>query len=75
MQGGYTTGKFNPPQTSVRNSAPRASSCAKQGGHDHVQLFSKSKGARGIEPETFTRRGQILSCHLTTGLMHDCVHD
>ena len=38
----------------------RASSCAKRGGH--VQLCSKPRGARGIEPETFRRRGQLLRC-------------
>ena len=43
----------------------RASSCAKRGGH--VQLCSKPRGARGIEPETFIRRGQLLSCPPTTG--------
>ena len=43
----------------------RASSCAKRGGH--VQLCSKPKGAPGIEPETFRRRGQLLSCPPTTG--------
>ena len=44
----------------------RASSCAKRGGH--VQLCSKPRGARGIEPETFRRRGQLLTCPPTTGL-------
>ena len=43
----------------------RASSCAKRGGH--VQLCSKPRGARGIEPETFRRRGQLLSRPPTTG--------
>ena len=37
----------------------RASSCAKRGGH--VQLCSKPRGARGIEPETFRGRSQLLS--------------
>ena len=27
-----------------------------------MQLCSKPRGARGIEPETFRRRGQLLSC-------------
>ena len=43
----------------------RASSCAKRGGY--VQLCSKPRGAHGIEPETFRRRGQLLSCPPTTG--------
>ena len=43
----------------------RASSCAKRGGH--VRLCSNPWGARGIEPETFRRGGQLLSCPLTTG--------
>ena len=43
----------------------RASSCAKRGGH--VQLCSKPRGARGIEPKTFRRRGQLLSRPPTTG--------
>ena len=43
----------------------RASSCAKRSGH--AQLCSKPKGARGIEPEPFKRRGQLLSCRPTTG--------
>ena len=43
----------------------RASSCAKRGGHG--QLCSKPRGARGIEPETFGRRGQLLSRPPTTG--------
>ena len=43
----------------------RASSCAKRGGH--VQLCSKPRRARGIEPETFRRRGQLLSRPPTTG--------
>ena len=38
----------------------RASSCAERGGH--VQLCSKPRGARGIEPETFRRRGQLVLC-------------
>ena len=42
----------------------RASSCAKRGGH--VQLCSKPRGARGIEPKTFRRRGQLLSCPPTS---------
>ena len=45
--------------------AHRASSCAKRGGH--VQLCSKPRGARGLGPETFRRRGQLLSCPPTTG--------
>ena len=32
-----------------------------------MQLCSKPKGARGIEPETFSRRGQLLSRPPTTG--------
>ena len=32
-----------------------------------MQLCSKPRGARGIEPETFRRRGQLLSRPLTTG--------
>ena len=48
----------------------RTSSCAKQGGH--VQLCSKPRSARGIEPETFRTRGQLLSCPPTTG---PCVHE
>lgn len=36
-----------------------ASSCARRGGH--VQLCSIARGARGINPETFRRRGQLLS--------------
>ena len=32
-----------------------------------MQLCSKPRGARGIEPETFRRRGQLLSCPPTTG--------
>ena len=32
-----------------------------------MQLSSKSRGVRGIEPETFKRRSQLLSCHPTTG--------
>ena len=47
--------------------AHRTSSCAKRGGH--VQLCSKPRGARGIEPETFLRRGQLLSRPPTTGQM------
>ena len=43
----------------------RASSCAKRGGH--VQLCSKPRGTHGIEPETFRRRGQLLSRPPTTG--------
>ena len=42
----------------------RASSCAKRGGH--AQLGSKPRGARGIEPKTFRRRGQLSSCPPTT---------
>ena len=30
-------------------------------------MCSKPRGARGIEPETFRRRGQLLSCPPTTG--------
>ena len=36
----------------------RAFSCARRGGH--VQLCLKPSGARGIEPETFRRRGLLL---------------
>ena len=43
----------------------RASSCAKRGGH--VQLCSKPRGAHGIDPKTFRRRGQLLSRPPTTG--------
>ena len=43
----------------------RASSCAKRG--CDAQLCSKPRGARGIEPETLRRRGQLLSCPQTTG--------
>ena len=43
----------------------RASSCAKRGGH--VKLCLKPRGARGIEPETIRRRGQLLSRPPTTG--------
>ena len=53
----------------------RASSCAKQGGH--VQLCSKPRGARGIEPETFTRRGQLViiqSPQARKPLDRMCVH-
>ena len=32
-----------------------------------MQLCSKPRGARGIEPETFRRRGQLLSRPPTTG--------
>ena len=32
-----------------------------------MQLCSKPRGARGIEPETFQRRGQLLSRPPTTG--------
>ena len=32
-----------------------------------MQLCSKPRGARGIEPETFRRRGQLLSCPPTAG--------
>ena len=32
-----------------------------------MQLCSKPRGARGVEPETFRRRGQLLSCPPTTG--------
>ena len=32
-----------------------------------MQLCSKPSGARGIEPETFRRRGQLLSRPPTTG--------
>ena len=32
-----------------------------------MQLCSKHQGARGIELETFRRRGQLLSCPPTTG--------
>ena len=32
-----------------------------------MQLCLQPKGARGIEPETFRRRGQLLSCPPTTG--------
>ena len=32
-----------------------------------MQLCSKPRGARGIEPETFYRRGQLLSRPPTTG--------
>ena len=48
----------------------RASSCAKRGGHVH--LCSKTRGARGIEPETFRRRGQLLSRPPTTGPLCMC---
>ena len=51
-QGGEPPG--NPPQTTHR-----ASSCAKRRGH--VRLCSKPRGARGIEPATFKRMGQLLS--------------
>ena len=44
----------------------RASSCAKRGGN--VQLCSKPRGARRIEPETFRRRGHLLSYPPTSGL-------
>ena len=43
----------------------RASSCAKRGGR--VQLCSKARGTRGIEPEIFRSRGQLLSRPPTTG--------
>ena len=33
-----------------------------------MQLCSKPRGARGIEPETLRRRGQLLSRPPTTGL-------
>ena len=32
-----------------------------------MQLNSKPRGARGIEPKTFTRRGQLLSRPPTIG--------
>ena len=32
-----------------------------------MQLCLKPRGARGIVPETFRRRGQHLSCFPTTG--------
>ena len=32
-----------------------------------MQLCSKPRGTRGMEPETFRRRGQLLSCPPTTG--------
>ena len=62
-QGGKPPG--NPPRQ--LHITHRASSCAKRGGH--VQLCSKPRGARGIEPETFRRRGQLLSRPPTTGPM------
>ena len=34
-----------------------------------MQLCSKPRGARGIEPEIFLRRGQLLSRPPTTGLV------
>ena len=43
----------------------RASSCAQRGGH--VQLGSKPREARGIRPETFRGRSQLLFCPPTTG--------
>ena len=43
----------------------RASSCAKRGGH--MKLCSKPRGARGIEPKPFRRRGKLLSRPPTTG--------
>ena len=45
----------------------RASSCAKGGGH--VQLCSKPRGARGIEPETFRRRVGFYQCLSVCGCM------
>ena len=32
-----------------------------------MQTCSKPRGARGIDPKTFRRRGQLLSCPPTTG--------
>ena len=60
-------GKPNHLETSLRqlHVSYRASSCAKRGGH--VQLCLKPMGARGIEPETFRRRGKVSSCPPTTG--------
>ena len=43
----------------------RASCCAKRGGH--VQLCSTPRGARRIEPEAFTRMGQLLPRRPSTG--------
>ena len=43
----------------------RAPSCAERGGH--VQLCSKPRGARGIGPETFRKRGLLVSRPPTTG--------
>ena len=34
-----------------------------------MQLCSKPRGPRGIESETFRKRGQLLSCPPTTGPM------
>ena len=50
-------------QLHASNRASSASFCAKQGGD--VQLYSKPRGACGIESKTFGRRGQLLS-HLLT---------
>ena len=55
-----------PPGKSQLHVPHRASSFSKRGGH--VQMCSKPRGARGAEPETFCRRGQLVSCSPANGL-------
>ena len=64
---GITRQGGKPPGNPVRqlHATHRASSCAKRDGH--VQLCSNPRGARGIEPETFRRRGQLLIRPPATG--------
>ena len=64
---GTTSQGGKPPGNPLRqlHATHRASSCAKRGGH--VQLCSKPRGARGIEPKTFQRGDQLLSRPPTTG--------
>ena len=66
---GATSQGVKPPLRQL-HATHRASSCAKRGGHG--QLCSKPRGARGIEPETYRRRGQLVSRPPTTGPRGGC---
>ena len=68
----YQARGFSKSQKSLscgRDGPGRASTCAKRG--DHVQLCSKPRRARGIEPKTFTRCDSLRHKY-TCMCLHGC---